>query len=241
MHMANNKSVIDSWSQYSEKESESFGDEGDFSRQFILTDTIFDLLGNIKGKKVLDAGCGTGYLSRKLAQKGALVTGVEPAEGLSQFCFKKEQKQKLGIEYLQKDLSKLTGFDQKFDVIISNMVFMDIPDYKKAIKNCIKALKKSGIFVFSISHPAFPGSDSDWQKQGFVKITNYFDPQPTKERFGFTFERPISEYVNFAIDSECILEKIVEPRLSNKVLKKYPNATRNYYVPQFIFFKFRKK
>ena len=239
--MANNKSVIDSWSQYSEKESESFGDEGDFSRQFILTDVIFNLLGEIKGKTVLDVGCGTGYLSRKMAKKGVFVTGVEPAEGLFQFCVKKEKKEKLGIKYLQRDLSELSEFENKFGVVVSNMVFMDIPDFKKAIKNCVKALKKNGIFVFSISHPAFPGSDSEWRELGYVKISNYFNPEPKQERFGFTFERPISDYVNFVFDSGCILEKMIEPRLSKEVLKKYPNATRNYYVPQFIFFKFRKK
>ena len=37
----------------------------------------FSLLGNVKGKKVLDAGCGTGISSKILAQKGAKVSGIE--------------------------------------------------------------------------------------------------------------------------------------------------------------------
>jgi len=238
--MATNKTIIDSWSKYSIAESEKFGEEGDFSRQFILNETIFDLTGNPKGKKILDAGCGTGYLSRLLAKKGAQVTGVEPAQKPYKYCLKKEKEQNQGIKYLQADLSELSEFKEEFDVVVSNMVFMDIPDYKTAIKNCISSLKKGGLFIFSISHPAFPGSDSEWKELGYVKIGDYFDPEPAKQRFGISFDRPISEYVNFVIGSGCSLQKIVEPRLPKPVLEKYPETTRNYFVPQFVIFKFQK-
>ena len=239
--MNTNKQVIDEWSGYSEDEIEKFGDEGDFSRQYLLTPTIFDLLGDVKGKKILDAGSGTGYLARKLAKVGAEVTATEPAQQMYNYCIKREEEEKLGINYLQKDLSELEEFENEFDVIVSNMVLMDIPNYQTAIKNCIKSLKPGGVFIFSISHPAFSESDSEWQKSRFVKITNYFDPEPRKERYGFTFFRSISEYINFVIANGCKLEKIVEPRLAREVLDQFPEADRNYKVPQFLFFKFIKE
>ncbi len=236
----NNKKVIDSWSKYSNDEAEKFGEEGDLSRQFILNRIIFDLVGNFKGKNILDAGCGTGYLSRKFAKLGGLVTGVEPSEQMYQFCIEKEKKEKLGIKYIQEDLSELKGLENSFDIVISNMVFMDIPDYKSAIKNCISSLKSDGIFIFSISHPAFPGSGEDWKKDKYVKIENYFDPKPFEQRFGTSFGRPISEYINFVIENDCGLQKMIEPRLSKEILEKHQEDTRNYFVPQFLFLKFTK-
>lgn len=236
-----NKNVISDWSNYDKTEIVAFGDEGDFSRQFILNPTIFDLLGDVAGKKILDAGSGTGYLARKLAKKGAKVTAVEPASQMFDYCTKRENTEKLGINFVQADLSSLEDVGNDFDYVVSNMVFMDIPDYESAILNCIKALKKGGNFVFSISHPAFPGSDSDWKKQGHVEIYNYFDHEPKKERFGFTFYRPLSEYVNLVLENGCVLKKMAEPRLPKEVLEESPEATRNYFVPQFVFFKFRKK
>ncbi len=38
---------------------------------------VLDLLGDVVGKDVLDAGCGQGYLSRMLAARGARVTGID--------------------------------------------------------------------------------------------------------------------------------------------------------------------
>jgi len=64
-----NKGVIQSWSQISDEEIEAFGDDGDFFRQHLLNPELLKLLGNVSGKTILDAGCGTGYLSRILAKK----------------------------------------------------------------------------------------------------------------------------------------------------------------------------
>ncbi len=152
--MINNKMIINSWSKYSKAEAEKFGDEGDLSRQFILNDVLLDLLGDFNKKKILDAGCGTGYLSRKLAKRGGIVTGIEPSQELYEFCLKKEQEETLGITYLQEDLSEVNNLKEEFDVVVSNMVFMDIPDYKTAIKNCISALKSKGSFIFFPSQRA---------------------------------------------------------------------------------------
>ncbi|MBI2878047.1 MAG: methyltransferase domain-containing protein [Candidatus Tectomicrobia bacterium] len=51
------------------------------SRQDKLTSIyrpiVDDLLGDVSGKRVLDAGCGGGTYSRKLASLGAIVTGID--------------------------------------------------------------------------------------------------------------------------------------------------------------------
>ncbi len=39
-------------------------EQGDFHKEVFLNPTLFSLMGEVKNKKVLDAGCGEGYLSR---------------------------------------------------------------------------------------------------------------------------------------------------------------------------------
>lgn len=136
-----NDDNIKKWSTIPREEVENFGD-GDFGRVEMLNPAIFQLLGDVKGKKILDAGCGNGYLCRMLAKNGALVIGVEPGKRMYEFAVEEEKKEQLGIKYLQEDLSQLLEFKEDFDIVIANMVFMDIPDYKSAIKNCIASLKK---------------------------------------------------------------------------------------------------
>ena len=67
--------VIGAWSTGSNLEE--FGDEGNGPRRLLLNPAIFELLGDVRGKRVLAAGCGQGYLSRLPARRGATVTGVE--------------------------------------------------------------------------------------------------------------------------------------------------------------------
>jgi len=65
-----NAEAISQWSKAPHQIVENFGNEGDFARQYLLNPALFALVGDATGKKLLDAGCGEGYLCRLLAKKG---------------------------------------------------------------------------------------------------------------------------------------------------------------------------
>jgi 2-polyprenyl-3-methyl-5-hydroxy-6-metoxy-1,4-benzoquinol methylase len=94
-----NADVINAWSRASQEIVANFGDEGDFIRRNLWNPVIFGLVGDVSGKTILDAGCGQGYLSRLLAKKGAVVTGIEPAEPWYTYAVQREQAERLGIRY----------------------------------------------------------------------------------------------------------------------------------------------
>src|SRR5688500_15342907 len=96
---------MQTWSDVPRHFIESFGEEGDFARQYLLNPALFSLLGDVKNKRVLDAGCGTGYLARLLSKQGAQVVGIEPAAPLFDYAVEREQREPLGIEYIQADLT----------------------------------------------------------------------------------------------------------------------------------------
>jgi 2-polyprenyl-3-methyl-5-hydroxy-6-metoxy-1,4-benzoquinol methylase len=223
-----NQSTIDDWSNVTDDEINAFGDEGDEARVSLIDPNVFDLIGDVQGKTVLDAGCGNGYLSRKLAKMGAKVTGIEPSSSLYQHCLEKEEAEPLGIEYLQQDISKLES-SNKYDLVVVINVLMDIPEYQSALTNCVKSLKDGGEIVISILHPCFPGSELDWNERGRVMIGEYFASEPVKQKYGHSFARPLQEYFNFIIDSDCSIAKVVEPRAADD--------SRNAHVPQFLMVK----
>jgi len=229
-----NKANIKKWSSVPANIIAEFGDEGDFSRQHILNPTLLGLLGDVKGKHILDAGCGNGYLCRKLVKLGAVMTGIEPADSLFQYAQEKEQAEKLGILYEQEDLCTYSDTSTLYDIVISNMVFMDIPDYESAIINCIKLLKKGGDFIFSVSHPCFEESGADWFKKGFIATREYFEEYDKKQTYGSSFHRPLSKYINLSIQNNCLIKQIIEPQLSKEIAEKHPDAVRDYHVPSFI-------
>lgn len=227
-----NDQNIQGWSTTDFETLDSFGEFGDFARQHLLNPALFSLLGSIEGKRILDAGCGQGYLSRLLAKKGAIVTGLEPARDFIQYAINKEEKEKLGITYIKEDLSKFK-LEEQFDVVVSNMVFMDIPDYKKAIHNCVKSLKKSGSFVFSITHPCF-FPDAEWDKKPSLEIKEYFQEYAEKQKFGHSFHRTLSSYLNLIIEEGCQIKKLVEPQLDEETAEQKANYSREVHVPSFL-------
>lgn len=100
--MSNSKN-ISAWDDYSQEDIDGFGEEGDLYRQYIINPAIFSEFKDVEGSRILDAGCGTGYLARMLANCGAQVTGLEPSKSLYQYCLQREEVEQLGIKYVQQD------------------------------------------------------------------------------------------------------------------------------------------
>jgi len=228
-----NAEAIKAWSKFPQELLEQFGDEGDFARQHLLNPALFTFLGDVKGKTILDAGCGQGYLARLLARKGAIVTGVEPADNSYLYASQREQAERLGITYIQADLSSLDTFQGIFDHVIANMVFMDIPDYQAAIHNCIASLKSGGRLIFSILHPCFEEPGSEWLKKGYVEVREYFQERALDQNISHFFHRPLSAYINLVIQEGCNIQSMIEPQLDAEVAQRYSND-RDVHVPSFL-------
>lgn len=228
-----NQEAIDQWSTAVDR-VDDFGEEGDFARQHLLNPAIFALLGPVEGKRVLDAGCGQGYLSRLLAKRGAIVTGVEPATSWYRRCVEREHQERLGITYRQEDLSTLEIGPSPFDAVVANMVFMDIPEYEAAIRNCIRSLVSAGSLVFSLTHPCFEESATLWRDRGYVAVREYLREYTVAQGIGTRFHRPLSAYFNLVIREGCTIRAVVEPQLGPEWARRGPEYERNVHVPNFI-------
>lgn len=233
MEEITNADVFIAWSAYPQNLIEGFGDEGDFTRQYLLNPAIFTILGEVRGKTILDAGCGQGYLSRLLAKRGASVTGLEPAEAFYIYASQRERSERLGIIYLQADLSTLACPFNQFDYVIANMVLMDIPDYLPALLNCVTALRPSGGLLISLLHPCFEEPGAAWNAKGFVEVRDYFGERSVKQSYGHFIHRPLSTYLNSIIQAGCMLQQVIEPQL-DKALAERSNAQRYWAVPGYI-------
>lgn len=217
-----NKIIIDDWSSFSQEDLIKFGDEGDEARKTLLDPNILELADDVTGKKVLDAGCGNGYLARKLARLGADETGIETSGSLYQYCIKREKAEQLGVYYIQQYLSSLNAADTYDSALLIN-VLMDISDYIPALKNCIEALRSGGTLIISILHPAFPGFEDEWKDLGKVEIEEYFNPEPIKQKYGYLFRRPLQGYINLLVENGCSIEN-----LSSQCLNMITLETRMY-------------
>jgi ubiquinone/menaquinone biosynthesis C-methylase UbiE len=216
----------------------------DIYRDLFNNPAFFKLMGDINGKKILDAGCGEGYNTRLMAQKGAQVTGVDISPRMIELAKEEEQRNPLGISYHVASVSELSLFKREsFDMVVSFMVLMDAPDYEGALREFFRVLRKQGELYFSISHPCFMTKEIEWVEDREdcsmkLKISEYFFTEPFEERWKFPtsdnsekfsityFPRTLSRYLNGLINAGFILKRVEEPRPSEEVCKKYPGFRR---------------
>ncbi len=150
------KDVKETWNQAASSWVEFVRSGKDIVRDEMSNPSMFELLGNIQGKKILDIACGEGYNSRIMAEMGASVVGVDISDELIRCAVEMEGKESQGIDYHVADASKLATFeDSSFDIVTCFMALMDIKDYCRAIVEVGRILKPKGRFVFNMPHPCF--------------------------------------------------------------------------------------
>lgn len=216
----------------------------DIYRDLFNNPAVFKFIGDIRGKKILDAGCGEGYNTRLMAQKGAQVTGVDISSRMIELAREEEERNPVGITYHVVSVSELSLFEREsFDMVVSFMALMDAPDYEGALSEFFRILRKQGELYFSISHPCFMTKEIEWieDQQGHpmkLKISDYFSTEPFEERWKFPssenpekfsiiyFPRTLSRYLNGLINAGFILKRIAEPRPSEEACRKYPSLRR---------------
>jgi 2-polyprenyl-6-hydroxyphenyl methylase/3-demethylubiquinone-9 3-methyltransferase len=102
------------------------------------------------GQRWLDAGCGTGTLSRWMArERGFSVVSIDASEKMLANALPEE-----GVEYLRSDVSK-TGFpDCSFDGVLCSSVLEYIPSIDAALREFHRLLKPEGVLLASIPNSA---------------------------------------------------------------------------------------
>lgn len=101
---------------------------------------VVELLAPVPGERILDLGCGDGFLTRKLADLGCQVVGVDASAA------QVEAARKLGLDARVADAQNLP-FDSEFDAVFSNATLHWMRDPDAAVDGAWRALKPGGRFV----------------------------------------------------------------------------------------------
>jgi 2-polyprenyl-3-methyl-5-hydroxy-6-metoxy-1,4-benzoquinol methylase len=102
------------------------------------------LIENIEGKKLLDAGCGTGWFSKYAFDRKAIVTSMDVGENLlSQVAKKCDSERVVG------SILEMPFEDNSFDIVVSSEVIEHTPDPLSAIVEIFRVLKPGGTVILS--------------------------------------------------------------------------------------------
>lgn len=188
----------------------------------IATQALLDLAGEVAGLEVCDLGCGEGHLARLLAERGAVVTGVDLSERL--LALAREKTASPRVRYLHEDAQVLASLPPgAYDLVVSNLALMDIPDLQATYRAVHRVLRSEGRFVFSLTHPCFqaPGTSVETDTEGRFaarRIPRYLEEgfwrsegvNTIRSRVG-AYHRTLSTYLNGLLDAGFTLRRLTEP------------------------------
>lgn len=114
----------------------------DTYRDYLNTPAFFELLPDVSGLQGLDLGCGEGYNTRLLAERGAKVTAIDVSETFIRHAREAEDAEPLGIEYRIADASALPFEDASFDFAVAFMSLMDMPNPQDAVREACRVARR---------------------------------------------------------------------------------------------------
>jgi trans-aconitate 2-methyltransferase len=103
---------------------------------------VIELLKPQAGERILDVGCGTGHLTKKIADAGAMVTGMDSSENMITAA----RADYPGLEFVQADVTDFS-FEEKYDAVFSSATLHWVTKAEQAIICMARALKSGGRFV----------------------------------------------------------------------------------------------
>lgn len=242
--------ISDQWDTAAESWADFVRKGKDYYRDELNNPAFFSLLGNVRGQVILDLACGEGYNARKLARKGAVVTGVDFSHRLIDLAKAEEARDRLKIDYHLSDAASLKEFStDHFDVVTCFMALQDIEDYEKAISEVCRVLKAKGRFVFSIPHPCFEmiveeGNRISTNSKYFGVAEDHIHWKMERLLKPFettSFHRTLTDYSNVLHDNGFLIKLLVEPQPTRKGLKKHPPLKQVLLRPHSIIVECQKE
>jgi 2-polyprenyl-3-methyl-5-hydroxy-6-metoxy-1,4-benzoquinol methylase len=194
---------------------DSQGELGDASRREILDPALETILGDVAGITVLDVGCGDGRYARLLASRGALVTGIDPVPA---FVDRAATLDPRGT-YLCGMGEALPFENASFDIVLSYLTIIDIPDYRRAIVEMCRVVKPEGrIVVATISNIASPSAGWETDSAGrklYRAVDRYMQSFAMNLEWKgiriVNYHRPLSALIEPFLKANMVLDGFYEP------------------------------
>jgi 2-polyprenyl-3-methyl-5-hydroxy-6-metoxy-1,4-benzoquinol methylase len=141
--------------KYHSKVSRSFDEnytlKSNFSERLSIWEDIIKRYSKPKSL-ALDAGCGSGVLTKILSQHNNYSIGIEPSEEMLVLARSKKNKYNLNnIKFIKSNIEDyVPSPHEKFDMVVCSSVLEYVDDFKKNFSILCNLLNENGVIIFSL-------------------------------------------------------------------------------------------
>jgi SAM-dependent methyltransferase len=201
--------TTDGWTESAAAWIAEQGDAGDFGRRHVLDAPMLDRIRRLHPRTALDVGCGEGRFCRMMQAAGVHTVGIDPTPAL----LDRARQLDPGGDYRIGRAETLE--DGAFDLVVSYLTLIDIPDLATALARMCAVVRPGGTLLIanltSFNTAAMPDG---WKNDRFC-IDHYMDERPVWiEWRGIRIQnwhRPLSTHMRLLLDLGLQLRHFDEP------------------------------
>ncbi len=218
----------------------------------IETPILLEMLPELRGKTVLDIGCGMGQHAKQYSDMGAeSVIGIDISEKMLNYA--NEHNSAKNIVYKQMAFEDLRELRDHFDLITSSLAFDYAENLDELMSNVYDRMNDNAYFVFSMSHPMATAWDGEYPRYTrtesgvrlYANISNYMvEGKRTVKWVVDNYElyhRTFASIINSIVNAGLLIEECRESNISVAMREMYPaHFGGTIHRPDFVFFRCRK-
>jgi SAM-dependent methyltransferase len=191
------------------------GEDGDYGRRFVLDAPMRERIVGRGFRNVLDVGCGEGRFCRIMQGAGIRTTGIDPTEAL---LARARELDPNGDYRLGR--AETMDFNACFDLVVSYLSLIDMPDLGVAIAKMVGALRPGGtLLIANLTSFNTAGQPDGWTRDSAgdmrFAIDHYMDERPIWVSWrGIRIQnwhRPLGTYMTLLLDHGLQLRLFIEP------------------------------
>jgi len=233
--------VSDGWAASAPAWIAEQGEDGDYGRRFVLD---APMRARIEGRgfaRALDVGCREGRFCRIMRDAGIRTIGIDPTEALIARARELDSQGDYRI-----GRAETMDFEASFDLVVSYLTLIDMPDLGAAIAKMAAALRPGGtLLIANLTSFNTAGQPDGWRTDGEgmqrFSIDHYLDERPIWLSWrGIRIQnwhRPLSTYMALLLEQGLELRLFTEPAPSGG---DPAHIARHRRVPYFHIMEWRK-
>ena len=213
------------------------GERGDWGRQNVLDPVMMARVAKGRFNNALDVGCGEGRFCRMLKAAGVSATGIDPTPAMLDAARKRDP----GGDYRPGNAEALEFADASFDLVVSYITLVDIPDFRAAIREMARVLRPGGaLLIANLTGYISACIDKGWVKGSegehlYYPVDNYLGEFPLWLEWSgiriVNWHRPLDAYMTAFLEAGLSLKFFAEPAPVSGDIDHQERARR---VPWFL-------
>ena len=242
-------SVREAWDRAADAYAQGQASGRDHYRYEFFGPAQVEVCGEVRGMRLLDVGCGSGYFAREMARRGARVTGVDISPRMIEHARRGEEAEPLGIDFRVGDAAEIGGrfAAGSFDVAASCLALQDMPDVPAVLRGVAEVLRPGARFVASIAHPCTDTPFRRWERdeagrKRWLCTDRYFERGPLEyawKGWAYDFATPalhatLEDWFGWIHGAGFRLRALREPRPTEEAVRARPDLEDAARVPYFL-------